>query len=327
MKENSKRIQIIRDLLKKYDDAYYVRNISLVTDYEYDKLINELEELESSYVSSTLFPEENIKKEISPTKKVGSDLRQGFKKIRHSKKMLSISNSYNKNDLIEFDERVKKILGLEDEIRYCVEFKIDGVAVSLTYSENGLKHVVTRGDGIIGDDITTNAKTISNLKETTEIEIDFELRGEVYIPKKDFLEFNKYRAENGLELMANPRNTASGSLKLLKLEEVKKRPLKLMVYYLDGIDGNKYHSEKISFLKQHGFPTPEYHKVCYSINEVIQQCEYWEKNRNDLDYEIDGMVVKVDDTSLYAKLGETSKSPRWVMAYKFIPEKVETILS
>ena len=327
MKELSKRIQTIRDLLKKYDDAYYAKNISLVTDYEYDKLTKELEGLESFYISNSLFPEDNLDKEISPTKKVGSDLRKGFKKIKHSKKMLSISNSYNKNDLVEFDERVKKILIRDDEIRYCVEYKIDGVAVSLMYSDNRLENVVTRGDGIIGDDITTNAKTISNLKETTEISFDFELRGEVYITKKDFSEFNKYRSENGLELMANPRNTTSGSLKLLELEEVKKRPLKLMVYYLDGEDGNKYHSEKILFLKKHGFPTPEFHKVCNNINEVIQQCEYWEKNRNDLNYEIDGMVIKVDDTSLYAKLGETSKSPRWVMAYKFIPEKVETILS
>ena len=178
MKELSKRIQIIRDLLRKYDDAYYAKNISLITDYEYDKLTKELEELESSYVSNSLFPEDNLDKEISPTKKVGSDLRKGFKKIKHSKKMLSISNSYNKNDLVEFDERVKKILIRDDEIRYCVEYKIDGVAVSLMYSENRLENVVTRGDGIIGDDITTNAKTISNLKETTEISLDFELRGE-----------------------------------------------------------------------------------------------------------------------------------------------------
>ncbi|MDA3838737.1 MAG: NAD-dependent DNA ligase LigA [Candidatus Delongbacteria bacterium] len=333
MKELSKKIETLRALIKKYDDAYYANNISLITDYEYDKLVKELEELESTYTSNSLFPAERIDNEISPTQKVGSDLNKGFRKIKHSKKMLSISNSYNKNDLIEFDERVKKILGQNTDVKYSIEHKIDGVAISLTYADRELKYAVTRGDGVIGDDITVNAKTISNLIKRTDLDFDFELRGEVYIPKQDFLEFNKYRADNGLDLMANPRNTASGSLKLLELEEVKKRPLKLMVYYLNGNDsidgdyGMKCHSEKISFLRAHNFPTPEYLKVCNNIDQAIEECEYWEKNRNDLGYEIDGMVIKVDDTSLYGKLGETSKYPRWVMAYKFVPEKVETILN
>ncbi|MDA3885937.1 MAG: NAD-dependent DNA ligase LigA [Candidatus Delongbacteria bacterium] len=326
MNELSKKIETLRDLIKKYDDAYYAKNISLITDFEYDNLVKELEELENSNTSNSLFPEDSIDNEMSPTQKVGSDLNKGFRKIKHAKKMLSISNSYNKEDLIDFDERVKKIIGQDADVRYSVEHKIDGVAVSLTYADRELQHVVTRGNGVIGDDITINAKTISNLINETDLDFDFELRGEVYIPKQDFSEFNKYRAENGLELMANPRNTASGSLKLLDLEEVKKRPLKLMVYYLDGNDGKKYHSDKISFLRIHNFPTPEYLKVCDNIDQAIRECEYWEKNRNDLSYEIDGMVIKVDDTSLHGRLGETSKSPRWVMAYKFVPEKAETIL-
>ncbi|MBN2788970.1 MAG: NAD-dependent DNA ligase LigA [Candidatus Delongbacteria bacterium] len=327
MPETQKKIQILKELINKYDEAYYRDHISLITDYEYDKLIKELEELENSYSPNSLFPDENIDNDTSPTKKVGSDLSKGFSKVKHSKKMLSISNSYNKNDLIEFDARVKKILGTDEEVRYCVEYKIDGVAVSLTYSQNKLKNVVTRGDGSIGDDVTDNARTISNLLQTTDIDFDFELRGEVYISKKDFFEFNEYRAEIGLELMANPRNTASGSLKLLDVEEVKKRSLKLMVYYLDGPTGENFHSDKINFLKEHKFPAPEYFKVCHGIEEVVKECEHWEINRHKLDYEIDGMVIKVDDTSLYERLGETSKFPRWIMAYKFIPEKVETILN
>ena len=326
MKELSKKIETLQNLIKKYDDAYYAKSISLITDYEYDNLVKELEELENSLIPNTLFPTENIDTEISPTQKVGSDLNKSFKKIKHSKKMLSISNSYNKNDLIDFDERVKKILGQDTDVRYSVEYKIDGVAISLIYVNKELKYAITRGNGVIGDDITTNSKTISNLIKETDLDFNFELRGEVYISKQDFLDFNKYRAKNGLELMANPRNTASGSLKLLELEEVKKRPLKLMTYYLDGDDGKKYHSDKISFLREHNFPTPEYLRVCDNIDQAIKECEYWEKNRNSLSYEIDGMVIKVDDTSLYGKLGETSKSPRWVIAYKFVPEKAETIL-
>lgn len=323
-------IKHLTDKITLYDEWYYKRNQSLVSDYDYDIMLKELKDLEKQLPQPDLF---------SITEKVGSDLSDdknfsipNFKKIKHKKKMLSISNSYDKNDLIEFDNRVKKVLETDEEIKYCVELKIDGVAISITYKNGQMSHAVTRGDGETGDEITGNAKTISDVVDKTELsKEEFEVRGEVYIKNSSFLKLNEKRETDGDSIFLNPRNTASGSLKLHDREELKSRKLNLFLYYIESKNSEIYtksHFNNLQLLEDNNFPVSKYRKLCNGIEDVITECEFWEKNRfsEKLDYEIDGMVIKVDDISLYNRLGTTAKSPRWVIAYKFKAETVETVL-
>ncbi|MFA6652726.1 MAG: NAD-dependent DNA ligase LigA, partial [Candidatus Delongbacteria bacterium] len=218
MDDISKKIKALRQKIKKYNDLYYKQGVSAVSDYEYDMLLKELEELENSSGAS-LFDN----KQTSPSQTVGSDLNEGFKKVRHANKMLSISNSYNRDDLIEFDARLKKQLDSKDDIEYCVEYKIDGLAFSAVFGKGKLKYAATRGDGEQGDEITRNFLTIPDMPSEVASDHDFEIRGEIYIGKEDFAELNRQREVNGLDMFANARNAAAGSLKLLDPEEVKKR--------------------------------------------------------------------------------------------------------
>ena len=328
------RINHLTGKIKLYNEWYYKRNKPLVSDYDYDIILKELEELERQLPQPEFF---------SITEKVGSDLSteedienyttSNFKKINHKKKMLSISNSYDKNDLIEFDNRVKKILETDENIVYCVELKIDGVAISITYRNGEILHAVTRGDGETGDEITSNAKTITDIVDKTNLSNDeFEVRGEVYIKNSSFKNLNISREESGDSIFLNPRNTASGSLKLLDKDELKTRKLNLFLYYIESEKNSDIytnsHFKNLQLLEDNGFSVSKYRKQCNGIHDVIKECEFWENNRfnEKLDYEIDGMVIKVDDLSLYNKLGTTAKSPRWIIAYKFKAETVETIL-
>lgn len=311
-----KRIDELVKLLNYYNYMYYVENNPVVTDYEYDTLYRELVELEKKYPQYI--------RDDSPTKKVGGQPLKEFKTISHKIPMLSIDNTYSEDELLEFDNRVKKAAGV-GEIEYVVELKYDGVAVSLIYEDGVFIRGVSRGDGWRGDDITENLKTILTLPLTISYKEPLEVRGEVYMRKDTFQKINEERKRNGEELFANPRNATAGSLKLLDPEMVAKRNLQLFVY--QGFLKNfETHWEVLEFLKKIGFPVSPYRKLAKGIREVIEYCNEWEEKRLHLPYNIDGMVIKVNSLSLQEKLGVTSKSPRWAVAYKFPAQQVETTL-
>ncbi len=318
------RIAYLRKVLSKYNDLYYKEGISAVSDYDYDSLMKELEDLEEEFGENSLFRNQESG---SPSVAVGSDLDENFKKVRHRKRMLSISNSYSKDDLRDFDIRIKKILTdqSDKDIEYCVEFKIDGIAVSLVYGKGNLVYAATRGDGETGDDITQNILGL-NIPFSADNAIDFEVRGEIFISKQDFLRMNEEREKEGLDPMANPRNAAAGSVKLLDNLSARKRPLKFVSYYYDGDGSRPKQSENIDLLKNMGFPVAENYFLCSNIEEVIAVCDKWESEKESLDYEIDGLVVKINDIALRDIIGETSKSPRWAIAYKFKPQQAQTRL-
>lgn len=324
MNDPQKKIVQLRKLLKKHNDLYYKNGISEISDFEYDKLLKELESLESLAGNNSLFTGNEMAD--SPTVSVGSDLTEGFKKRKHFKRMLSISNSYNTQDLTDFDRKVKKSLETKEDVEYCIEYKIDGLAVSLVYRSGKLDYALTRGDGETGDDITENILTVKDVPLNISQDKDFEVRGEIYISKNDFYEINRLREENGLELLANPRNAAAGSVKLLDSKEAAKRPLKLISYYYDGDGSTLKQSENLDLLKNTGFPTADYYEICRNVEEVIEVCIKKEEKKNDLDFEIDGLVIKVNDMKLREKIGETSKSPKWAIAYKFKPDRADTVL-
>jgi DNA ligase (NAD+) len=324
MDEILKRISSLRKKISKYNDLYYKKGISEISDFEYDNLLKELEKLENQTGGDNLFVTEET--EASPTRSVGSDLTEGFKKIRHKNKMLSIANSYNYDDLTDFDSRIKKILEKADDVEYCVELKIDGLAVSAVYKNGKLDYAATRGDGVTGDDITSNFKTVSGVPFDFRDRGDFEVRGEIYIDRKDFDAINEERENSGLDPFANPRNTAAGSIKLLDTEEVRKRKLKLISYYLEGENSAMTQSENLELLQKMGFWTSGYYKVCRGISMVAGECAYWEKRKHDMPFDIDGLVIKVNSFEIQARLGETSKAPRWVIAYKFAPDRAQTAL-
>ncbi len=322
MDDTSKKIKLLRQKIKRYNELYYKQGVSAVSDFEYDNLLKQLEELENRS-GTGLFSND----ETSPSQAVGSDLTDGLKKIRHLVRMLSISNSYNSNDLIEFDNRIKKQLGISEEIEYCVEYKIDGLAFSAVYENGKLKYAATRGDGDQGDDITDNFLTLKDVPFEVSGGGDFEVRGEIYIGKEDFAELNRQREMNGVELFANARNAAAGSIKLLDREEVKKRSLRALCYYYSGSSSGIIHSENLKRLRDMGFPVSDYYKVCINVDEVIEECRIKESVKNNQSFEIDGLVIKVNDLNLRNKLGETVKSPRWAIAYKFKPDRAETTIS
>ncbi|MBP7792096.1 MAG: NAD-dependent DNA ligase LigA [Candidatus Goldbacteria bacterium] len=313
------------DKLKKeieyHNKKYYVDAEPEISDYEYDMLMKELIELEEKY------PE--LKTPDSPTQRVGGEPLKEFRTIEHSTPMQSLDNTYSEEELLEFDKRIKKIT---DEYSYVVELKIDGVAVALRYKNSLLDVAITRGDGERGDDVTENVKTIRQIPLRVESDDmffrDFEVRGEVYLSKKQFEAINEEREKEGEPLFANPRNATAGSLKLLDPKVVAKRRLNIFVYYL--INPAKYgintQFEVLEKLKKIGFPVSEHSKKVDSIKEVIEYCNFWEKKRYDLPYVIDGMVIKVNEFSKQEILGSTGKSPRWAIAYKFKAEQAKTRL-
>lgn len=312
------RIKEISDLLNKYNYEYYILDKPSVSDSEYDRLMQELVSLEEKY------PE--YKLDSSPTSRVGSDVVSNFKKVIHKRPMLSLGNVFNESDIIKFDEKIKKE-GFNPT--YVCELKIDGLAISLNYENGVLAGGTTRGDGKVGEDITSNVKTIKAIPLKLTKDIDIEVRGEIFIDKKEFNRVNKERREKGLEQFQNCRNLASGSVRQLDSRVTAERNLNNFIYHLPNpLDyGLHKHSEALLFMKELGFNVNEKRRICKSIEEVLSFIEEITEIRDTLDYDIDGIVIKVDDIKMQENLGYTARSPKWATAYKFPAEKVTTRLT
>lgn len=312
------RIDELIDLINYHSDKYYNEDSPEISDFEYDSLMKELIKLE----------EENpeFKRVDSPSSRVGGKPLDKFKQVTHKIPMLSLSNAYSAQDLKDFDKRVKESIG--NSVEYVVEFKIDGLSVGLTYNDGIFTTGATRGNGVIGEDITQNLKTVKTIPLRINDNEEVVVRGEVYISKDNFEKINKQQEENGLQLFANPRNLAAGTLRQLDSKLTAKRPLDIFIFNLEYTQDTKFktHSESLEYLNGLGFKVSPNYKVCLSIDEVIDHIEYWTKNRSDLSFEIDGMVIKVNDLEKREEMGYTAKSPRWAIAYKFPAEQKKTKL-
>ena len=309
-----KKITNLREEIEYHNKLYYDDNENIISDYDYDLKMNELISLEKE------FPEFLIS--TSPSLKVGGKITKDFKTFKHNTPMLSLSNTYSNSDLDDFDIRVKKLLKTDD-IEYVCELKYDGVALSILYEKNKLKKAITRGDGKYGDDISNNALTIKTLpiKLNSEKTLDIEVRGEAFISKSNFKFLNKEKEKNNEQLFSNPRNTASGSLKLQDSSEVAKRKINCFIYSLNSeIDGINTQEDGLNYLKKIGFNVPKTYEKCRNIDEVKSYIEKWEEKRNLLDVETDGIVIKINNLEYQEILGNTSKSPRWAIAYKYKAE-------
>ena len=302
------RVKELTDILNKANYDYYVLDNPTITDQEFDKYLMELISLEREYPY--------LKKEDSPTNRVGGEVLDGFDKVSHNIPMLSIEDVFNEEEIISFDKRIKKE-GYDP--RYVCELKIDGLSVSLYYEKGILVRAATRGNGVVGDDITNNVKTIKTIPLKLNREIDIEVRGEIYMSKKVLEELNITREKEGLPKLQNPRNAASGSIKLLDSKEVAKRKLEAWIYHLPNpLDyGIKTHMDALQFMKDLGFRTNPNNRFVTSIDGIIKFIEEMGEKRNSLEYDIDGVVVKVNDINMQQGLGSTSKYPKWCIAYKF----------
>lgn len=318
--EALREIESLTSQINHHNELYYQQNTSEISDYEFDQLLERLISLENQ------FPE--YKFEDSPSQRVGGTITKSFETVMHKYPMLSLGNTYSKDELIDWDNRVSKGLD-EAPYEYFCELKFDGVALSLTYENGILKRAVTRGDGTQGDDITTNAKTIRTLplKLKAEVPAEFEVRGEVFFPKHEFERVNNEREDVGEDRLANPRNAASGTLKMQDSSVVASRKLNCYLYYLLG-EGLAYptHSESIEKLETWGFNVSPTYRKCQNIEEVLEYIAEWEEKRHTLDSETDGVVIKVDRLDQQEELGFTAKSPRWAIAYKYKAESATTIL-
>jgi len=318
--ESKQRVHHLRNEIEKHNHLYYVDSKPAISDYEYDMLMKELENLEKQYPE---FFDEN-----SPTQRVGNDINLEFNQIQHTYPMLSLGNTYNEEELKDFDNRVKKIL--EAPYQYVCELKYDGVSISLTYENGQLKHAVTRGDGTRGDDVTTNIKTIKSIPlrlRGYDFPSLFAIRGEIFYPHKVFDQLNQERIKNGEEPYANPRNTASGTLKLQNSSLVAKRKLDCYLYNLIGEElPTNYHYQNLMKAREWGFKIPEHIKIANNIDEVFSFIKYWGTERVNLPFDIDGIVIKVNSLHQQGELGFTAKVPRWAISFKFQAEKAETRL-
>ena len=314
---SKQRVEELTKLLNQYNKEYYVLDKPSVSDREYDRLMQELIELENQY------PE--LKSTTSPTVRIGGAVLEGFNKIEHEKPMLSLGNAFNEGDLRDFDARIKKV---SPHISYVCELKIDGLAVTLHYANGQFVQGATRGDGVFGEDISENLKTIQTIPLHIPYDEPLEVRGEVYMSKATLEKLNKQRANNGEELFANPRNAAAGSLRQLDSRIAAKRELAMFCYAVPSAEslGCKTHDESLKKIEELGFNVNPNREVCDSIEGVLAYIEKWSIARFDLPYEIDGIVIKVNQLNEQEKLGTTVKSPRWAIAYKFPAEEVETIL-
>jgi len=312
------RIDEIRSLLEKYNYEYYVLDNPSVTDAEYDRLMQELIMLETEH------PE--YQSPLSPSQRVGGLVQKEFKEVTHKRSMLSLANAFNEDDLRDFDKKVREITGL-DKVTYMAEMKIDGLGMSLVYHGN-LEYAATRGNGVTGEDVTANVITIKSIPSHINCPDDFEIRGEVFMPKKSLERLNKEREESGEPLFANARNAAAGSIRQLDSSIAASRGLDAFWYYFVNASdfGIRYHSEALKRADSLGFKTNPERRLCNGIEEVLKYIEEYTEKRSSLAYDIDGIVIKVDDMSLYDKLGYTAKTPRWAIAYKFPPEEVITKL-
>ncbi|MFW6304533.1 MAG: NAD-dependent DNA ligase LigA [Candidatus Saliniplasma sp.] len=311
--EAEKRVEELRSEIRYHDRKYYLENNPEISDYEYDMLVKELEALEETY-PELVTPD-------SPTQRVGAGEIEEFETVEHMSAMLSLDNTYNHEELKEFDKRVKKGLG-KDKVEYVVEPKIDGLGVALYYEDKVFQRGATRGDGERGEDITPNLKTIHSiplrLRDGTVIDTA-EVRGEVYMPRDRFEQMNEEREEQGKEPFANPRNAAAGTVRNKDPKVVAERPLDIFVYTLSYMEGEEFqtHWEAMQEMEKAGLKVNENIVKLDSIEEVLEYIDEWEDKKEDLNYEIDGMVVKVDDLEDQEKLGATSKHPRWAIAYKY----------
>lgn len=321
------RIAELREQITYHNYRYYVLDSPEIADAEYDRLMHELTELEKQY-PELITPE-------SPTRRVGAPPLKEFKSVTHTIPLLSLSNTETEEDTLEFDRRIKKFLHLDpgesEEIEYVAEPKLDGLAVELVYEKGVLKVASTRGDGFTGEDVTLNIKTIRTvplnlLSIYTSVPDKLEVRGEVFIKIKDFQEWNKKREECGEALFANPRNAAAGSLRQLDSAITATRPLDIFFYGVGEVSGSKFntHTEVLEELKKLGLKTNPLNKLCRNINEAIEWYKAIGSNRDSLDYEIDGVVIKVNSIELQERLGSVARSPRWAVAYKFEPRQATT---
>lgn len=315
------KIENLRKELRQHNHNYYVLDNPTLSDYEFDLKLKELEALETEYPQ---FADSN-----SPTQRVGGGLTKNFKTVTHKNRMYSLDNSYSKDDLLDWEKRIQKITG-NDKIEYTCELKYDGASINLTYENGKLKSAVTRGDGFQGDNVTTNIKTIKSIPLVIDAGFSgsFEIRGEIILPLDGFQKMNEERVAAGEEEYKNPRNTASGSLKLQDSVEVAKRPLDCLLYHIVGerlpVDS---HFDALEKARGLGFKVPKAIQSCNSIDEVFDFITEWDSKRHDLPYETDGIVVKVNNLHLQDELGYTAKAPRWAIAYKFKAEQESTVLN
>ena len=316
------RMEELAQELDRLNYEYYMNDRSLVSDQVFDEMMRELQDLERQY------PE--LANPLSPTKRVGGEVNKSFRQVTHRFPMLSLGNTYSIEEIEEFEARTRKLLDGE-AFSYTCELKYDGVAIGLTYRHGQLVQAVTRGNGTVGDDITINAKTIATipLQLRGDYPDDFEARGEVVYPFEAFETMNRQREADGDEPFANPRNAASGSLKLLDSAECAKRKLQFCMYFMmapDGVTLPDTHSGRLEWAKQMGFKVQPYIQECKDINEIKAFIDHWDHARWDLPFGIDGIVIKVNQTQLWDQLGLTAKSPRWAIAFKFKAERVSTPL-
>lgn len=314
-------IQTLREELNQHNYNYYVLDKPIISDYEFDVKLKQLQELENKY------PE--YFDESSPTQRVGGSITKNFKTITHDYRMYSLDNSYSKEELLDWEKRIQKVLG-DVPLEYTCELKYDGASISITYENGILKRAVTRGDGFQGDDVTNNIKTIKSipLKLKGNFPATFDVRGEIILPFAGFEKMNQELIEIGELPYSNPRNTASGSLKLQDSAEVAKRPLDCLLYFLIGNNlPFKSQFEGLETARNWGFKVPKEAKLAHNLEEVFQYIEYWDTHRHNLPYETDGVVVKVNSFHYQDELGFTAKSPRWAIAYKFKSEQVSTKLN
>lgn len=318
--ELEKRVEELNDLLHQYAHAYYTLDQPLVSDAVYDQYFQELLAIETEH-PDLQFPD-------SPTVRVGGEILEGFGKVRHENPMLSLANAFNAEDLRDFDRRVQEAIG--SKVTYICELKIDGLAVSLRYENGRFAQGATRGDGVVGEDITENLKTIRTVPLRLQEPVSLEVRGEAYMPKQSFVKLNEARDLAGEPPFANPRNAAAGSLRQLDPKIAASRHLAVFVYGIGG-DGTEYgvdsHSDALDYTEALGFTSNRMRKRCQTIEEAIAYIEEWTEKRSSLDYEIDGIVVKVDGFEDQEQLGFTARSPRWAIAYKFPAEEVTTKLT
>jgi len=320
--EIRRKVEELREEIHHHDYRYYVENDPEISDYEYDQLVKKLRNLEEMYPS--------LQSPTSPTQRVGGMPAEGFPTVEHPIPMLSLENTYSEEEIGEFERRLHRELPGED-FEYVVELKIDGVSISLLYEDGNFLRGSTRGDGRRGDEITTNLKTIHAipLKLRKKVAGRIEVRGEIYMTKSGFLSVNKERKEKEEPLFANPRNAAAGSLKLLDPRLTHQRPLDNFIYlfpYSTQVPIPSTHMECLKKLKEWGFKINRYVKLCRSMGEVIDFCNSWAEKREELDYDVDGMVIKVNNIDQQMRLGSTTKSPRWAIAYKFPAKQATTTI-
>lgn len=315
------RIQSLREELNTHNYNYYVLDNATISDYDFDIKLKELEKLE---IENPDFFDAN-----SPTQRVGGTITKNFETITHNNRMYSLDNSYSKEDLLDWEKRVQKVLGTT-ETEYTCELKYDGASINLTYENGQFIKAVTRGDGFQGDEVTNNIRTIKSIPLNIKSDFvrDFEMRGEIILPIDGFNKMNEERVANGEEEYRNPRNTASGSLKLQDSAEVAKRPLDCLLYQVVTSERKyKTHFESLENARKVGFKVPKTITLAKSIDEVFEFVNHWDVKRHDLPYETDGIVIKVNNLQQQEELGYTSKAPRWAIAYKFKAEQVSTVLN